>query len=195
MWIGLLLLARPALAWEQVYVSAELTFGLGAAHPLGGAISAQFGEAPIESIGPELRAGAEVAVGPGGFALTPLVRVGVLAGRFGNEAWKYYPVVATYGEVGWSVRPGSWSGLRVGGGADLYMAYLRYHQLVRLGPADPAPGPKRPTGTEVGGLEPSLPLAQRHPSIFPDLDMTVALAVEAWMLPGPFQSVEYYELR
>lgn len=181
-------LSRPAHAWEQVFLSAELTFTLGAAHPLGAAISAQFGEAPTAYFGPDLRIGAEGSVGPGGPALTAFGRAGVdLNGRFGYTNWNYIPGLGTYTELGFSYRPNSWSGVRVGGGVNLYVGYVRYHQLIRMRRAPTAPGGDGLVWRDTA--EP-LPLPVRHPNRIPDLNMTLGIAFEAWMLPGPLQPVQ-----
>jgi hypothetical protein len=106
--LSLLLAARPAYAWEQLFLSSELTITLGARHPFGFAVSAQLGEAPIADTGPDLRAVAEFAYGPSGFALSVLGRVGVMvSGQFGYTSWWYLAGPETYTEVGATFRPSS----------------------------------------------------------------------------------------
>lgn len=184
--LSLLLAARPAYAWEQLYLSSELTITLGARRPFGFAVSAQLGEAPIADTGPDLRAVAEVAYGPSGFALSVLGRVGVMvSGQFGYTSWWYLAGPETYTEVGATFRPSSWSGLRLGGGVSLYVAALRYHQLVPLRDLRFMP----PAPLDPVDLEAPLPLPTRHPGNLAPYDMQIAVAFEPWMLPGPLRGV------
>ncbi len=195
--LSLLLAARPAYAWEQLYLSSELTITLGARHPFGFAVSAQLGEAPVRNIflpGPDesavsaldFRAVAEVAYGPSGFALSVLGRVGFMAsGQFGYTSWWYLAGPETYTEVGATFRPSSWGGLRLGGGVSLYVAALRYHQLVPLRDLRFMP----PATLDPVDPEAPLPLPTRHPSSLAPYDMQIAVAFEPWMLPGPLRGV------
>jgi len=183
-----LLAARPAFAWEQMYTSAELTLTLGAPMPMGFAVAAQFGEAPVDYRGPEFKLVAEVGYNTNGWSFSALGRAGAMTnGEFGYTNWSYYAGPAAYTEVGYTLRIGTWSGLRVGGGVSLYLAALRYHQLIPLGPVptlaahDERADELRPTD--------ELPLPARHPSPFLPYDMQVAFAFEPWMFPAPLASV------
>ncbi|MSP54169.1 MAG: hypothetical protein EXR69_00955 [Myxococcales bacterium] len=171
------LVCGQAYAWEQMFISGEVTVTLGAQHPFGGAISVQFGEAPVAYDGPDLRLGLEASAGPGGPALTGFGRAGLqMNGWFSNYNWHYSPGLGTYTELGYTWRPLSWSGPRVGGGVNVYPIHLRYHQLIRTWRVDPA-----------RVVWARLPLPVRHPSALPDLDLRLALACEVWMFPRPFR--------
>ena len=195
--LSLLLTARPALAWEQLYLSSELTFTLGARRPLGFAVSAQLGEAPVKDVFPpgpdesasralDFRAVAEVAYGPNGLALSLLGRAGFMtSGQFGYTSWWYFAGPETYTEVGATFRPSSWSGLRLGGGVSVYVAALRYHQLVPLRDLRSMP----PATLDPVDSEAPLPLPARHPGNLLPYDMKIAVAFEPWMLPGPLRGV------
>ena len=188
--LGLLaiLAAHPALAWEQMYTSAELTLTLGAPKPMGFAVSAQFGEAPVDYRGPEFKLVAEVGYNINGWSFSGLARAGVMTnGQFGYTNWTDYAGPATYTEVGYTLRIGTWSGLRVGGGVSLFLAAVRYHQLVPLRPV--APEPAHDGRADHIGPADQLPLPARHPSPFPPYDMQVAFAFEPWMFPSPLGSV------
>ena len=184
--LTLLLTVRPALAWEQLYLSSELTFTLGARRPLGFAVSAQLGEAPVAYQGPDFRAVAEVAYGPNGWALSLLGRAGFMtSGQFGYTSWWYLAGPETYAEVGATFRPSTWSGLRLGGGVSLYVVALRYHQLVPLRDLRSMP----PATLDPVDSEAPLPLPARHPGNWVPYDMQIAVAFEPWMLPGPLRGV------
>jgi hypothetical protein len=71
---------------------------------------------------------------------------------------------------------------------NLYVAALRYHQMVPLHNVSPdASAPLAPL--DPGEL---LPLPGRHPGNPVPYDRQIAIAFEPWMLPGPLQSVYVY---
>lgn len=181
-----LLAAQPALAWEQLYTSAELTVTLGSPRPLGVALSAQFGEAPLRYGGPEFKVVGEVSVGSSGWSFSALGRAGLMtSGQFGYTNWSYYAGPETYTELGFTWRLSSWSGIRVGGGVSVYLAAVRYHQLIPLHAVSRAVAHDR----RVDDLQGALPLPARHPSVFPPYDMQIAFAFEPWLFPAPLGSV------
>lgn len=183
MLLYLLAVGGRAWAWEQVYTSAELTFTLGARHPVGVAVGAVFAEAPqAYGLGPDLRVGVEAAVGPGGPTASLLARAGVMtSGMFSYTHWIYAAGPETYAELGATWRPASWSGLRVGGGVSLYTAAIRFHQLIPF-TAHEAPMPP-PDGSAP------LPLPSPHPLPLAANQTQIAFAFEPWWRPGLLESV------
>lgn len=175
--------AGRAWAWEQLYASAELTFLLGARHPVGAAVSASFAEAPqAYGLAPDLRVVAEAAVGPGGPTVSLVARAGLMtSGNFSYTHWIFNAGPEAYAEAGGTWRPRSWSGLRVGGGLSVPTAAVRYHQLVPL-------TAHLPDYSGVGAAE-ALPLPERHPHNATQNQRVIALAFEPWLRPGLLQSV------
>lgn len=182
----LLALVRPASAWEQLFLSTELTLTLGARIPFGFATSVQFGEAPVQYTGPDFRLVGEVSYGPNGWGLSAIGRAGLMGnGQFGYASWSYYPGPWTYTELGFTLRPGTWSGVRVGGGVALYFAAIRYHQLIPLKAVGPTPF------GDAFVYDPAtlLPLPRLSGALDPTFDAKIAFAFEAWMFPSPLGSV------
>ncbi len=171
-----------AFAWEQLYLSGELTITLGERQPFGFAASGAFGEAPIDNgLGPDLRIGGEVAFAPGGIALTPFGRVGVIGANYGYTNWNYSPIGMTYTEFGYTFRPFSWSGVRVGGGFGIEFVTVRYHQVIPVHALAPAAPINQPAAHDP---HLPLPLPDRHPASMPHLDIQLAIAFEPWIYPS-----------
>lgn len=163
------LLPQTAHAGFQAYGTVDVTWTLGAPVPIGVALGLAAGGASGGDLGVE-------ALAFGELALTPRQPAAITVGaRVGPEMlldqseWFYLPGLAAHTELGWTFRPKSWSGLRVGGDVVYAFFTARYHQIIRIGP-EPAP---------VG-----IPLPQWG-GIEPDRAITIAVGVSGWFLPTP----------
>lgn len=164
------LVPQTAHAGFQVYGTVDVTWTLGATIPIGVALGIAGGGASEGDLGVEALAFAELALTP---RLPAAISVGARVGPemlLDQSEWFYLPGLATHAELGWTFRPKSWSGLRVGGDVTYAFLTARYHQVVRLGP-EPLP-----TGIPLpqwGGVE-------------PDRAMTIGVGTSAWLLPSPY---------